>query len=236
MSNMIRLQKAMADKWVASRRKSEEYILAWNVKVNWKVVTVLWTKVDPSVDIIEVDWKALKKQEEALVYYVLNKPAWYVSTTHRTRVESDMVVDLVPKDKKVYPVWRLDKDTTGLILITNDWDLTYKLTHPSFEHEKEYEVLVDRKISDKDLNYLWSWAIVLFWKQVQKTSVERRSARSFSIILREWMNRQIRRMVRSIGMRVEKLRRIRMGSLQLWDLPVWEYRRLSLDEVKKLSL
>ncbi len=233
---MIRLQKAMADKWVASRRKSEEYILAWNVKVNGEVITKLWTKVDPNKDNIEVDWKALKKQEESLVYYMLNKPVWYVSTTHRTRMENDMVVDLVPENPKVYPIWRLDKDTTWLIILTNDWDLTYKLTHPSFEHEKEYEVLVNNKILDKDLNYLWSWNIVLFWKSVQKTQVVRRSSRSFSIILREWMNRQIRRMMRTIGLRVEKLRRIRVWKLLLWDLPVWEYRILNKKDLDLLRV
>ena len=232
---LVRLQKIMAERGIASRRKSEEFILAWNVKVNWEVVTLLGTKIDPEKDILEVDWEALKKDKDKLVYYLLNKPIWYVATTHSTEVECDIVTDLVPKKPRVYPVWRLDKDTTWLLILTNDWDLTFKLTHPSFEHEKEYEVLVDKKISEKDLKYLASWSIVLFWKKVQKTEIISRSARSFSIILKEWMNRQIRRMVRSVWLRVLKLRRVRIWNLHIWDMEMWEVRKLTRDELLDLQ-
>lgn len=232
---LVRLQKLMAERWIASRRKSEEYILWWLVKVNWVVVNLLWTKIDPEKDSLEVDWKAIKKDRDTFVYYMLNKPLWYVTTTHATEFEDKIVTQLVPNTPKVYPVWRLDKDTTWLLLMTNDGDLAFKLTHPSFEHEKEYEVLVNKKLSQKDLDYLWSWRIKLFWKNVQKSEIKQKSSRVFSIILKEGMNRQIRRMVRSIWLSVEKLRRVRMWNLFLWDLEIGQFRKLTKEEVIKIK-
>jgi len=233
----IRLQKCMADKWIASRRKSEELILKWAVKVNWKTITEMWVKVDPEKDKIEVDWNILKEEEEKLVYYLLNKPEWYIATTNRNEFEPQIVTDLVPKNKRVFPIWRLDKETTGLILLTNDWDLTFKLTHPSFHHEKEYEVLTTKKLYDDQVKKIWAWWMEFLWRKLQTpVKVRRRSARSFWIILKEWMNRQIRRMVRNVWLRVEKLKRVRVENIHLWDLEIWKYRELTQKELSEIKL
>ena len=233
---IVRLQKFMADKWIASRRKSEEFILKWAVKVNGKIITEMWTKVDPEVDKVEVDWNFLKSEEEKLVYYVLNKPEWYIATTNKSDFEPDIVTDLVPKEIRVFPIWRLDKETTGLLLMTNDWDLTFKLTHPSFHHEKEYEVLTGKKIYDDQIKKIASWWMEFLWRKLQTpVKVWRRSSRSFWIILKEWMNRQIRRMVRNVWVRVEKLKRIRVENITLWDLEVGKYRELTKRELKILK-
>lgn len=233
---LVRLHKHMADQWIASRRKSEEFITKWYVKVNGIVVTELWTKIDPEKDKIEIDWLSLESEKRKLVYYLLNKPVWYVTTTHRTKFEIDIVTDLVPENPRVYPIGRLDKDTTGLLIMTNDWDLTYKLMHPSFEHEKEYEVLFDDKLFEKDLEELWNWSIVLDWRTVQRAKIEPRSNKSFSIVLKEGMNRQIRRMAEAIWYRVKKLRRIRMWNIMLWELAIWQYRLLTKKEIEELKM
>jgi len=231
-NNKIRLQKYMSEKWIASRRKSEEFIAKWAVKVNWKVITEMWTKVDPETDKVEVDWVFLKNEEEKKVYYIFNKPAWVVTTTHRTEHEPDIITDYLPKDTKLYPIWRLDKETTWLIIMTNDWDLTYKLSHPSFWHEKEYHVLTTRKIYDDQLEKLQDEAMQFLWRKLQKpVKIYRRSARSFWMVIKEWMNRQIRRMVWNLELRVEKLQRVRINNINLWDLEEWKWRKINLKDI-----
>lgn len=230
--NKIRLQKYMSEKWIASRRKSEEFIVQWVVKVNWEVVTELWTKVDPETDKVEVDWQFLKNEEEKKVYYILNKPAWVITTTHRTEHEPDIFTDYLPKDVKLFPIWRLDKETTWLLIATNDWDLTYKLSHPSFWHEKEYHVLTTRKIYDDQLETLQNDVMEIMWRKLQKpVKIYRRSARSFWMVIKEWMNRQIRRMVWELWLRVEKLQRVRINNINLWDLEEWKWRKIKLADI-----
>lgn len=225
----------MADKWIASRRKSEEFILKWYVKINWNIVNELWTKIDPEKDKIEIDGESVKNEEKKMVYYLLNKPVWYITTTNKTKFEPNIVTDLVPNNPRVYPIWRLDKDTTWLLIMTNDWDLTYKLMHPSFEHEKEYEVLLNDKIFEKDLEKFWNWTITIEWRTAQKAKIQSRSNKSFSIILKEWMNRQIRKMAEKLWYRVKKLRRIRMWNIKLWELEIWKYRPLTKKEIEELK-
>lgn len=232
---MIRLHKYLADKGIASRRKSEEYIEKWYVKVNWELITTLGTKVDPDKDVVEVDWMALQSENNKLVYYLLNKPVWYNCTTNRNKHEKDIILDLVPKEPRVFSVWRLDKDTTWLIILTNDWDLAFRLTHPSFDKEKEYEVLTKYRFTDEQLELLAWWKLIIEWRWLKKAIVTRRSNRSFSIILTEWAKRQIRKMVELIWNRVEKLRRIRIKNLLIWDLEVWKYRIITSKEINELK-
>ncbi|MCD5383101.1 rRNA pseudouridine synthase [Candidatus Gracilibacteria bacterium] len=228
----IRLQKYMSEKGIASRRKSEEFIAKGAVKVNGKVITEMGTKINPDIDKVEVDGKFLKNEEEKKVYYIFNKPAGVVTTTHRTEHEPDIITDYFPKDVKLFPIGRLDKETTGLIIMTNDGDLTYKLSHPSFGHEKEYHVLTTRKIYDDQLEELQNEAMQFLGRKLQKpVKIYRRSARSFGMVIKEGMNRQIRRMVGNLGLRVEKLQRVRINNIQLGDLEVGKWKKIKLSDI-----
>ena len=133
----IRLNKYLANMGICSRREAEKLIDKGSISVNGKIIIEQGIKIDPKKDKIEVNKKALKEYKNSLVVYALNKPKGYVSSTHKTSVEKNIVLDLLHGvSERVYPVGRLDKDTEGLILLTNDGDLTFRLTHPSFEHKK----------------------------------------------------------------------------------------------------
>ncbi|HPO05758.1 MAG TPA: pseudouridine synthase [Candidatus Gracilibacteria bacterium] len=227
----IRLQKYLAGLGLASRRKCEEIILSGIVKVNSTVVTELGTKVDPDQDIIEVDEQNLKK--EKLVYYALNKPVGWVSSAVRTKIERNIVTDLVPKHPRVFPIGRLDKDSSGLLILTNDGTLTYKLTHPSQEHQKEYEVQVSPAISEGALQKLTT-GLTLFGEKTSPTWIRRLAPDRFRIILQEGKNRHIRRICRKVGVEVIALHRMRIGSFILADIPNAKYRQLKAYEVDLL--
>ena len=143
--SLMRLQKFLSEAGICSRRKGEEYIKAGLIRVNNKVVTELGTKVDPEQDRVEYKGKfvALKGEQ---VYIALNKPKGYVTSCRHPGEK--IVLDLIDIPKRVYPIGRLDKDSTGLLILTNDGGLHHKLSHPSFDHEKEYDVTVSKPISD----------------------------------------------------------------------------------------
>jgi pseudouridine synthase len=231
---MMRLQKYMASKGIASRRKSEEYIAAGLVKVNKKTVTEMGFLVDPEKDLVEYDGAQLKKEEEKLIYYALNKPLGFVSAAQKTKCEKNIVTDLVPKAPRVFPVGRLDKETTGLIILTNDGRLTFNLTHPSKEHEKEYIVKVKPAISDTALDKLRK-GVPILGQETRPCLVERLSKSSFKITLTEGKNRHIRRICRKVGSEVVDLKRIRIGSFYLEGIKEGSYKVLSTKEVKDLS-
>ncbi len=232
--SQIRLQKFMADKGIASRRKCEEFIKGGMVKVNGEVITEMGIKIDPENDVIEVDGEKLKTEEDKYVYYALNKPIGYVSAAQQTANEKNIVTDLVPKEPRVFPVGRLDKDTTGLIILTNDGRLTFELTHPSQEHEKEYEVEVNPDIAEGALEKLRQGVPILGQKTLP-TEIKRISKNQFKIVLKEGKNRHIRRICRKVGFEVVKLKRIRIGQFQLKNIPLGEYIVLKSNEVEKLK-
>lgn len=229
MNESIRLQKYLSQAWVCSRRKAEEFIRDWQVFINGKVAEI-WMSVNPHIDTI-VFWEKLLKNDQDLVYYKFYKPRWIETTCAQKWGTS--IIDVVRTDQRVFPVWRLDKDSTWLILLTNDGRLTNYLTHPKYEHEKEYVVEVFWSIDDKKLDTMRQWVLIL-WKLTQPCTILRIASWKFSIILREWRNRQIRRMVESVWWKVKKLKRIRIGDILLWDMSVWELRSLSLQEVKSV--
>lgn len=217
---LIRLNKYLAEQGVASRRKCDEFIAAGMVKINGEVVREMGVKVDPERDKVEVDGEELAAFEEELVYIKLNKPKGYECSTNGDQT----VYDLVDCGKRVFTVGRLDKESEGLILLTNDGQLTYKLTHPSFEKEKEYEVTVDKFMPDVVLEKLGS-GVTIMGRKTSEAGLERVSGRKFRIILTEGMNRQIRRMCRKVGFRVHRLVRVRIGEILLGELEQgkWEY-------------
>ena len=229
--NQIRLQKYLSQAGVCSRRKGELFIQQGRVTVNGVVVIRMGTKVDPQVDMVRLDGKLVQHRQE-LIYIALNKPAGVVSSCEHPGEKT--VVDLVSVDQRVYPVGRLDKDTTGLLLMTNDGRLHHALSHPRFDHEKEYEVTVENNITDGALNKL-ARGLPLMGRRTRHAKVKRLSPRQFRITLQEGRNRQIRRMVRKVGNRVVQLGRIRIACIELEGLQPGQWRYLETAEIEALQ-
>jgi len=226
----MRLQKYLSAAGICSRRKGEEYIKAGWVKVNGKVVTELGVKVDPERDAVEVECDAIRS-DSTPIYIALNKPKGYVSSCRQQNEQ--VVMDLLDISDRVYPIGRLDKDSTGLLLLTNDGYLHHRLTHPSFNHEKEYEVTVAKPLPEGALRKL-AEGLPMMGTRTRPARVNRISARRFRIVLQEGKNRQIRRMVRKVGNRVTSLKRIRIANIKLGNLPSGSWRHLTKREKEKL--
>lgn len=224
-----RLQKYMSSAWICSRRKAEEYISNWLVKVNWKTAEI-WMSITVWVDTVELLDKAIKEQK-SFVYYKLNKPRWIVTTC--AQHDEKNIVDIMDVKERVFPIGRLDKETTWLILMTNDWRLANYLMHPKYWHEKEYLVETFWSIDDNQLDLMRKGLLIL-WSYTKEAVINRISSWKFSIIITEWKNRQIRRMVEKVWSRVKKLKRIRIENIKLWNLDFWEYKLLSKSELEIL--
>ena len=229
MSEM-RLQKFLSSAGVCSRRKGEEFIVAGKVSVNGKIITELGTKIDPARDQVDVDGQVIKPTEQ-FIYIALNKPGDYVTSC--SHPGEKIVVDLVDISERIYPVGRLDKDSTGLLLLTNDGRIHHRLSHPSFDHEKEYDVTVARPISAGALQKMRT-GLPLMGTRTRPARVARISARRFRIVLKEGKNRQIRRMVRKVGNTVTRLQRIRVAGIKLGKLAPGKWRHLTRSEKESL--
>ncbi|MDR2898930.1 MAG: rRNA pseudouridine synthase [Clostridiales bacterium] len=233
---MERLQKFLAEAGIASRRKAEELILNGEVKVNGEIITSLGVKVDPDKDIVIYRGKLVEKPA-GFVYYMINKPAGYVSAVSDDRGR-ESVVSLVPGKDRVYPVGRLDYNTTGLLLLTNDGELTYKLTHPSNEIEKEYFTWVKGILDEKEIQRLRTGIdigdFVTSPAKVRVLDIKEGNMK-LSIIIHEGKNRQVRRMVEAAGSTVIRLRRVAVGDLRIGELEEGCYRKLSKEEVEYLK-
>jgi pseudouridine synthase len=230
----VRLQKFMARAGIGSRRACEEIIRQGRVTVDGKTAT-LGTKVDPNREYILVDGEPLTGKE-SLVYIALYKPKGVLSASQDDRGRTT-VCDLVPLSERLYPVGRLDVTSEGLILLTNDGALTNRLTHPRYEHTKDYHVSVSGTPDDKSLDK-WRRGVYLDGKRTApaKISVLRheREVTWLRIELREGRKRQIRRVAGMLGHPVQALIRVRIGSLHLGDLKPGEWRHLSPQEVDQL--
>lgn len=229
--NSVRLQKFLSMAGVCSRREGEKLITKGLVKVNGKAVTELGAKVDPESDRVEYGGKVVAITEKP-VYIALNKPAGYV-TSCKQKGEK-VVLDLLDIDGRVFPIGRLDKDTTGLLLLTNDGRIHHRLTHPSFNHEKEYDVTVDNPIADSALRQM-SKGLNLDGKKTRPAKVKRLSPKRFRIVLQEGRNRQVRRMVGKIGHTIIKLKRVRISNVRLGKLSKGTWRYLTEKEVAGLN-
>jgi 23S rRNA pseudouridine2605 synthase/23S rRNA pseudouridine2604 synthase len=228
--SLIRLQKFLSAAGVCSRRKGEEFIRAGRVRVNGRVVAELGAKIDPTQDRVSVDGTCVQPEVRS-VYIALNKPPGYVTSCRHAGKR--IVLDLVDVPQRIFPVGRLDKDSTGLLLLTNDGRLHQKLSHPSFDHEKEYDVTVKRPISDRALQRMAEGMPILEGR-TRPAEVHRTGERSFRIVLKEGRNRQIRRMVRRVGNEVVELKRIRVATVRLGRLSEGAWRYLTDLEVKAL--
>lgn len=224
-----RIHKYLSQAWICSRRKAEEYISAWLITVNGKIAEI-WQLIDPSIDKVEMGKEAVKEQKE-LLYYKVNKPRGVVTTCAQS--DEKTILDVIPLDKRVFPIGRLDKDTTGLILMTNDGRLANFLMHPRYNHEKEYVVETFWPISESNLEKMRNGLFIL-GSYTKKAKIERLSSWKFSIIISEWRNRQIRRMVEKVGSIVKKLKRIRIENIELWNMKEWDYKALTQKEKNEL--
>lgn len=223
----VRLQKWLSQAGLCSRRTGEVWIREGRVRVNGLVVTELGTRIDPQFDRVEVNGKPVRSCQR-LVYIALNKPSGYVTSLKQPGEK--LVTTLVRIPERVYPIGRLDKASTGLLLLTNDGRLHHRLSHPSFDHEKEYRVTVTAPISDEHLQRL-SRGMPILGSPTRPADVLRVSDRCFRITLKEGRNRQIRRMLEALGHRVLELQRIRMANIRLGHLTEGKWRYLSEMEV-----
>ncbi len=233
----MRLQKYIAKSGLTSRRKAEDLILQGRVKVNGQVVNEMGITVDPEEDVVMVDDKIINL-EDRKIYIMLNKPEGYV-TTLSDRHSEKIVLDLIKGVKeRIFPVGRLDKDTTGLLLMTNDGDLAYKLTHPSHIVWKEYIALVRGIPSNREIQRLKNGVII----DGRKTSPARveliktnNNSAVLKIIIHEGRNRQVRKMCEYVGHPVIKLKRVAIGDIKLGDLQIGSWRYLTDKEVEYLK-
>jgi len=231
--DLIRLNKYLSMRGVASRREADRLIADGQVSVNGKVVTEMGVKIDPEKDKVTFSSELLERGEE-LVYLMLHKPAGYVTSVKPTRLEPKVVTQLIDTEERVYPVGRLDKETTGLLLFTNDGTLTNKLIHPSSESEKEYEVTVEGEVRRGQLAKLEA-GVKLHGQKTKKTQVRKIAPNKLRIILTEGKNRQVRRVCKKVGLPVVALKRLRIKGLELGDLEEGKWRYLTYDEVKMLK-
>ena len=234
----IRLQKYLADAGIASRRKAEELIKQGKVYVNGKIVNELGTKVTPNVDEIRYEGKKVEI-EEKYIYILLNKPIGYV-TTVKDQFNRDSVMDLVKIRKRLVPVGRLDMYTSGALILTNDGEFVYKVTHPKHEIEKTYNATVRGIVDENDVEklkngvkidneYITGKAKV----RILKIDKEKKISR-LEIIIHEGKNRQVRKMCESVGKKVIALHRAKIANIDVKNLKIGQWRFLTKEEVKTI--
>ena len=232
----IRLQKYLAEAGIASRRKCEEYINQGRVKVNDKIA-VLGQKIIPSIDKVKFDEKSID-QTEKHVYILLNKPIGYV-TTVKEQFGRDSVLDLVKVKERIVPVGRLDMYTSGALILTNDGEFVYKITHPKHEINKTYNATVKGIIKQEEVEKLRNGVEIEGYitkpakVKILKTDEEKNISR-IEITIHEGKNRQVRKMCESIGRNVIALHRSKIGFIGVKDIPLGKWRYLSQNEVNKL--
>lgn len=227
--NEIRLNKYISETGICSRREADKLIDLGRVTVDG-VKATMGTKVSKG-QIVKVDGKKISKEEE-LVYIALNKPVGITCTTEH-KVKGN-IVDFVGHDKRIFPIGRLDKDSQGLILLTNDGDIVNKILRAGNNHEKEYIVTVNKPINAEFVRKMSSGVRIL-GTITNECYVKQEGTRTFRIILTQGMNRQIRRMCEACGYEVTKLKRIRIMNINLGDLKIGKWRDLTVRELKDLN-
>lgn len=241
MNSKMRLQKFLAQSGIGSRRQCEDYIKQGRVQVNDQITTQMGVLIDPSNDIIKFHGNIVKPTEHH-IYYLLNKPAGFTTTVKDPHAKKT-ILELIPIEPRVFPVGRLDKDSRGLIILTNDGNLANILTHPRYEHNKEYSVIGSITAPTDDRHQIITnikkleKGIILDGKSTLPTKIDyinvlpQKNHVTFQITVREGRNRQIRRMCDMIGIKVINLQRIRIGKLTIGDLKEGQYRTLELQDI-----
>ena len=231
-----RLQKYLASCGIASRRKCEEYILEGKVKVNGNIIRELGTKVNPQKDIVEYENKKVITNNN--IYILLNKPIGYV-TTVEDQFGRDTVLNLVKVKERIVPVGRLDMYTSGALILTNDGDFVYKITHPKHEINKTYTVTVKGIINNDEIERLRKGVKIEDYitkpakVKILKTDIEKDISR-LEITIHEGKNRQVRKMCEAIEKKVLALHRSKIGEIGVKDLELGKWRYLSSKEIKSL--
>lgn len=227
--NLKRLNKFIGETGHCSRREADEIIAANRVTVNGKPAE-MGMKVS-SADEVRIDGKLIREKTGKFVYLALNKPPGIECTTNMS--VKDNIIDFVHYPKRIFPIGRLDKASEGLIFLTDDGDIVNKILRARNNHEKEYEVTVDKPVSPRFIEKM-SNGVPILDTVTRKCEVEQTGKNSFRIVLTQGLNRQIRRMCEYLGYEVTKLRRVRIINIKL-DLPVGRYRELTETEIEQLS-
>lgn len=231
---LLRLQKVLAERGLASRRGAEALIAQGLVKVNGKVVTEMGVKVDPDTDLIEVDGSGLKAKTQSLCVIMLNKPEGVVTT--KAEGEGPNVIQMIsdhPRAAEMNPVGRLDKDSCGLQLLTNDGKLQYAIVSPETHLEKEYEVRLSTPSMPGQLERMRE-GVKLDGRPTREARITPVNNTRFHMVLTEGRNRQIRRMAEKVGLEVSQLRRLRVGPIRLGSLAERKWRELNAVELADL--
>ncbi len=230
---LIRINKYLAESGIASRRKSEEYILQGRVTINGKVVKDLSAKIDPLNDVVYVDDVKLKKKDK--VYYILNKPKGVITSTDDER-KRRTVVDLIDTREKIFPVGRLDYNTTGILLLTNDGDFSNQLTHPSYKVDRVYIAQLDRDLKETDKQKLLT-GVYFDRKRSMFTKISFVQEKNFSlvkVVTVEGRNHFVKNMFSSLGYKVRELQRESFGKFNTKGIPSGNYKILTKREIEKL--
>ena len=223
----MRLNKYLASAGVSSRRGADQLIESGQVKINHQVVRELGTVIDPVKDVIKVKGRVVRPESE-FVTYLLNKPRGVV-TTASDPLGRKTVLEFLPKTPRVFPCGRLDADTQGLVILTNDGNLCYELTHPKFEHQKEYLVHGEAKNPEDALDKIRRGVVLKDGsiKPDRLTLIKSgREKMEFSVIIHEGRNRIIRRLCAAVGIEIKTLTRLRVGNYELGDLAPGEYKKV----------
>ncbi len=234
----IRLQKFLASNGIASRRRCEELITQGKVKVNGKIVTELGTKINPDMDEVIYNGKKIENKTNNFVYILLNKPIGVI-TTAKDQFGRESVLDLVKVSERIVPVGRLDMYTSGALILTNDGEFVYQLTHPKHEITKTYNATVAGKVTKEEVEMLRNGVQIEDYVtrpakvRILKIEEEKNISR-LEITIHEGKNRQIRKMCEAIGKKVIALHRSKIGDLQVKDLKLGTWRYLKKLEIQKL--
>ncbi|HSI65778.1 MAG TPA: 23S rRNA pseudouridine(2604) synthase RluF [Planococcus sp. (in: firmicutes)] len=225
----MRINKFLSETGITSRRGADKFIEAQRVTINGRLAE-LGSKVEPG-DEVQVDGKVVEQPEQQYVYLALNKPVGITSTTER-HIEGN-IVDFVNHPERIFHIGRLDKDSEGLILLTNDGDIVNEILRAENEHEKEYIVKVDMPITESFLQKMQQGVEILDTVTLP-AKAEKLSKYTFRLTLRQGLNRQIRRMCSALGYEVRKLQRVRIMNIALGDLAVGQWRDLTTEEREEL--
>jgi 23S rRNA pseudouridine2605 synthase len=226
----IKISKFLSEAGIASRRKAETLVTRGLIFINGKKTTNVATRIDPETDKVTYDGKTASVQK--MVYYLLNKPVGYTSTTEDIHAQK-LITELVPKTLKVWPVGRLDKYTSGLILLTNDGQLTLKLTHPRYRVEKEYEIVTEHPMPESEIESIQR-GIKLEDGFIKPDRFEKTDEKAYRIIIHSGKKHVVRRLIEKTGSSVVQLKRIRIGFLTLGKLKAGQWRPLTEKEIKNL--
>jgi len=226
----FKLQKILSNAGVCSRRNAEDLIKGGRVKINQKTA-LIGERADPDKDEIFVDEKKILYEKR--LYIILNKPIGYVTTMDDVHAEKT-ILDLVKIKERIFPIGRLDKDSEGLLILTNDGDFANRIMHPSFEIKKTYQVKIDNELKRSDIEKLEN-GIIIGGKKTYPAKIKMITPNEFMITIHEGRNRIIRRMMKYFRYNVLMLRRVSIGSVKLGNLGLGEYRNMTKKEKQSLE-